>query len=94
MPSPAVTWSWKAPARAAAISVGQRPQFYEEGELLIEAHLLSFTGDLYGTRLSLDFFRYLRPELTFSSVDELVTQMGEDVALTAVIYGESGAGSA
>ena len=79
---------------AAAISVGQRPQFYEEGELLIEAHLLSFTGDLYGTRLSLDFFRYLRPELTFSSVDELVTQMGEDVALTAVIYGESGAGSA
>ncbi|HEU4894747.1 MAG TPA: riboflavin biosynthesis protein RibF, partial [Acidimicrobiia bacterium] len=65
----------------AAVNVGVRPTF-GGGELLVEAHLLDFDGDLYGHRLELEFVGYTRPELSFSSVEELVARMGEDVALT------------
>jgi len=65
--------------RAAAISVGKRPQFYENGELLIEAFLLDFSGDLYGQAISLYFLDFLRGELKFESVDDLVGQMALDV---------------
>lgn len=75
---------------AAAISVGKRPQFYENGDVLIEAFLLDFSGDLYGHAIDIEFFEYLRPEMTFESVEALVTQMGRDVARTAEIFGTSG----
>ncbi len=68
--------------RAAAISVGRRPQFYEHGDVLIEAFLLDFSGDLYGQTLDLVFLQFLRGEATFNSVEELIEQMGKDVAAT------------
>jgi riboflavin kinase/FMN adenylyltransferase len=79
---------------AAAISVGKRPQFYDHGDVLVEAYLLDFTGNLYGQPVTIEFLRFLRPELTFASIDELVEQMGRDVAETATIYRTSGAESA
>lgn len=79
---------------AAAISVGKRPQFYENGDVLIEAFLLDFSGDLYGKPIDLEFFEYVRPEMAFPSVEELVEQMGRDVARTAEIFGTSGASEA
>jgi riboflavin kinase/FMN adenylyltransferase len=67
----------------AAISVGHRPTFYgDEGDLLVEAYLLDFTGDLYGEEAKVSFVAHLRDELSFDSVDALVEQMGRDVAST------------
>jgi riboflavin kinase/FMN adenylyltransferase len=64
-----------------AISVGRRPTFYgDDGQLLVEAYLLDFTGDLYGEEAKVTFVDRLRDELAFDSVDELVDQMGRDVA--------------
>jgi riboflavin kinase / FMN adenylyltransferase len=66
--------------RAAAVSVGRRPTFYgEDGELLVEAFLLDFSGDLYGEEGRLSFVGRLRDEMAFDSVDDLVTQMNRDV---------------
>lgn len=65
--------------RPAAVSIGVRPQFAGEGEL-VEAYLLDFAGDLYGRRLKLDFLVKLRDEQRFESVAALVDQMGRDVA--------------
>jgi riboflavin kinase/FMN adenylyltransferase len=64
----------------AAISVGRRPTFYEDGELLVEAFLLDYSGDLYGEEGRLSFVSRLRDERTFDSVDALVGQMHRDVA--------------
>jgi riboflavin kinase/FMN adenylyltransferase len=64
---------------AAAVNVGVRPQFDTGRGELIEAFLLDFDGDLYGTRLRLEFLRRLRGERRFPSVDALVEQMGRDV---------------
>ena len=66
----------------AAISVGRRPQFYEAGECLVEAHLVDFAGDLYDATLELAFLARVRAEAVFADVAGLVAQMGRDVAHT------------
>jgi len=64
----------------AAISVGRRPTFYEEnGLLLVEAHLLDFDGDLYGEHAQVEFDGWVRGQVRFGGVDELVAQLGRDV---------------
>jgi riboflavin kinase/FMN adenylyltransferase len=63
----------------AAVNVGVRPQFVTGRGELVEAYLVDFDGDLYGTRLRLEFLRRLRGERRFASVEALVDQMGRDV---------------
>jgi riboflavin kinase / FMN adenylyltransferase len=73
-------------SHAAAISVGVRPTF-GGSQLLIEAYILDFEGDLYDQALTLEFVEKLRPELDFADVSDLVLQMGEDVELVRGIIG-------
>ena len=66
--------------RAAAISLGRRPTFYEEsGLLLLEAYVLDFEGDLYDQAARVRFHRRLRGQERFESVDDLIAQMTRDV---------------
>src|SRR5207245_9941332 len=58
----------------AVINVGVRPTFGET-ELAVEAHLLDFTGDLYGRRVRLTFLRRLRAERSFSTSEALPSQI-------------------
>ncbi len=46
---------------------------------LLETFIFDFEGDLYGKWLEVAFIAYLRPELKFDSVDEMVAQMHKDV---------------
>jgi riboflavin kinase / FMN adenylyltransferase len=61
----------------AAVSIGVNPH-YGGDERRIEAFLLDFEGDLYGTRLRLALWRRLRDEQAFASEEELVTQIARD----------------
>jgi len=70
----------------AAISIGTRPQFYDDGPLLVEVHLPDFNADLYGQRLDVAFLERLRGEMTFGGVDELVAQIAVDVEQTREIF--------
>ena len=70
----------------AAISVGTRPQFYESGALLVEVHVVGFSGDLYGVDLDVAFIERLRGEMTFADVGQLVEQIGRDVEQTAEVF--------
>jgi riboflavin kinase/FMN adenylyltransferase len=63
----------------AAVNVGVRPMFVTGRGELIEAYLLDFDGDLYGTELRLEFLKRLRGEKRFASVEALVEQMRIDV---------------
>jgi len=69
---------------AAAASVGTNPTFGACPRTL-EVHILGMdhSTDLYGQRLSVDFDRWIRPMLAFSTVDALVAQMGRDCAVAA-----------
>ena len=69
--------------RGAAISLGRRPTFYDDSaQRLLEAYLLDFDGDLYGTEARVCFVERLRGEVKFDSLDALVDQIGRDVDLT------------
>jgi riboflavin kinase/FMN adenylyltransferase len=63
----------------AAISIGVRPTFEEDGEQKVEAYLIGFEGDLYGDTMQLAFLDRLRDEERFDSPEELVDQMQRDV---------------
>ena len=65
----------------AAVSIGLNPH-YGGDELRIEAFLLGFAGDLYGRRLVVELWRYLRDERAFASEQELVDQIARDVEET------------
>jgi riboflavin kinase/FMN adenylyltransferase len=69
--------------RPAALSLGRRPTFYETADLsLLEAYLLDFEGDLYDEPARVEFVSHLRGQVRFESVDDLIQQMGRDVAST------------
>ena len=71
-------------AHVAAISVGTNPQFGVE-PLHVEAYLLDFDGDLRGRRLEVEFWKRLRDEATFSTVEELQEAIADDVERTRSI---------
>jgi riboflavin kinase/FMN adenylyltransferase len=62
----------------AVVNVGRRPTFGGR-TVTVEAHLLDFDGDLYGTRLRLSFSVRLRGERRFAGQDALVAQIRRDV---------------
>lgn len=65
----------------AAVSVGRRVTFYgRDGIRLLEAHLLDFSGDLYGQWLRVVLDHRIRPQRRFSDAGALVRQMHQDVA--------------
>jgi riboflavin kinase/FMN adenylyltransferase len=70
----------------AAISIGTRPQFYDDGPLLVEVHLPGFDANLYDASLDVAFLRRLRDEQVFSDVDALVAQIARDVEQTTEIF--------
>jgi riboflavin kinase/FMN adenylyltransferase len=61
-------------------SFGRRPMF-DVGSVLLEAFLFDFAGDLYGRVIDVAFIEWIRPELEFASVAELVRRMDEDARL-------------
>jgi riboflavin kinase/FMN adenylyltransferase len=66
---------------AAAISLGRRATFYEDGWELLEAHLLDFDEDIYGAQLRVLFTDHLRKQQRFPTLDDLVAQLKIDIAL-------------
>ena len=65
----------------AAISIGTNPH-YGGRERKIEAFLLDFEGDLYGQRLVVELWQYLREERAFESERALIDQIAHDVEAT------------
>jgi hypothetical protein len=70
-------------AHVATVSVGRRVTFYgRDGIRLVEAHLLDFSGDLYGQRAEVRLHAKLRRQRRFPDADALIAQMRQDVADT------------
>jgi len=65
----------------AVVNIGVRPTLTTaQAQLRVEAHLLGFSGDLYGTTLELVLLEKLRDEKRFPSVAELREQIARDIA--------------
>ena len=68
---------------AALVSIGTNPTFDGE-ERTIEAWLRDFDGTIYGEELALRDLRFVREQMRFDNVEDLIARMNED--LQAVAY--------
>jgi riboflavin kinase/FMN adenylyltransferase len=66
----------------AAVHIGPNPT-YGESHLKVEAHLIGFRGDIYGTDLSIEFRDRIRDVRRFANVEELREQLQRDIAQAA-----------
>ncbi|MBK1735183.1 riboflavin biosynthesis protein RibF [Halorhodospira abdelmalekii] len=62
----------------AAVSVGVRPTI-DGRQAVFEAHLIDFSGDLYGRHLRIEPVQWLRGERQFPGLEALAQQIGRDV---------------
>lgn len=61
------------------VNIGRRPTVDADGApVWVEAHLIGYSGDLYGRRLRVELLRRLRDERRFGSVEELAAQLRAD----------------
>lgn len=60
------------------LNIGHRPTLNNGTDLSIEVHILDFEGDIYQQSMRLEFVDFLRPEMKFNSVNELISQMQKD----------------
>jgi riboflavin kinase/FMN adenylyltransferase len=74
--------------RKGVVNIGRRPTFGGT-ESVVEAHILDFSGDLYGQQISLDFIERLRSEQKFAGIEELVSAIRLDVAAARNLLEES-----
>ncbi len=59
-------------------NIGDNPTVDNDGKLRVETHIIDYSGDLYGKRLTVFFKRFIRHEIKFHSVDELKKQIETD----------------
>jgi len=71
----------------AVLNIGTRPTLGDANPpLRIEAHLLNFTGELYGEEMELVFGEKLRDEQKFPSLDDLKAQIARDIARAKTLF--------
>ncbi len=69
----------------AAVSVGVSPLFEGSTTSNIEVHLIDFNEDIYDKTIEIEFVKCLRPMMKFSSIDELVDTVKQNIEETKCI---------
>lgn len=62
-------------------NIGYKPTVGADDYIGVETFIFDFDGDLYGEMIEVEFLFYMRPELKFGSIEELVTKMREDIVI-------------
>jgi riboflavin kinase / FMN adenylyltransferase len=70
----------------AVTNIGVRPTF-DGLRRTVEAHLLDWSGDLYGRSIRVEFLQRLRGEQKFSGIETLRAQITRDVAAARALLG-------
>jgi len=73
-------------------NIGVKPTF-GKGERTVEVHILDFTGDLYGRRLTIELVERLRAEVKFAGPEELAAQIKRDVEQAKTVLKKLSAGA-
>ena len=62
-------------------NIGDNPTV-EDGKphnLTVETHIIGFSGDVYGESARVSFWKRLRDQIHFSSMEELQSQLSKDI---------------
>lgn len=67
-------------------NIGVKPTFLDHAGVTIESHILDFDRDIYGEEIQVQFFKRIRDEKKFDSVNSLIKQIEEDVVATREFF--------
>jgi len=68
------------------LNIGVRPTLNNGTNRSIEVHILDFDGDLYGKSICMEFFKFIRKEQKFDSIDSLRAQLKEDESVCRQLF--------
>ena len=68
-------------AYPAVTNIGTRPTVEGVG-ITVEPWILDYSGDLYGREITLEFYRFLRPEMKFPSLEALQQEIRRNAEQT------------
>lgn len=63
-------------------NIGIRPTLSDD-TLLSETHIIGFDRDLYGEKIKVELLKFIRSERKFNSLEEVFTQVREDIKLAS-----------
>ena len=66
----------------AVTNIGVRPTLDDGGAVTVEGFILHFDGDLYGQNIRMEFFKHLRSERKFDTLEELKTEVMKNARQT------------
>ena len=72
----------------AAANIGNNPTF-DGCDRRLEVHIMEFSGDLYDEELMISFYKKIRDEQCFSSIDDLIRQIADDKETVEHIFDKS-----
>ena len=73
----------------AVTNVGTCPTVDDSCEqITIEGYILDFKGDLYGQKITMEFYQYLRPERKFPSFEALTQEIAHNVEQTRTYFAQ------
>lgn len=75
-------------------NVGVKPTVSNENRMLIESHLLDYSGNAYGKHVEIQLYHFRRPEQKFASVEEMKKQIEKDIASGKEYFRYGGHGEA
>lgn len=58
--------------------IGNRPTLDNGSNIALEVNILNFSGDIYNNQITVAFIYYVREDIKFDSLDELIEQLGRD----------------
>ena len=71
----------------AVTNVGVRPTVEDGDQVTVESFILDFDGDLYGRTVRVEFYKHLRPERRFPSVEALAQEIQKNAEETREYFG-------
>jgi riboflavin kinase/FMN adenylyltransferase len=73
--------------RFGVMNCGVRPTIAQGLKLQIEAHILDFDADIYGSNVRFSLKKFIRTEMKFSGLDHLKAQIQDDVTQARIFFG-------
>ena len=71
-------------------NVGRRPSVDDDRAVTVETLVLDFSGDLYGKKMAVEFYQFLRPVEKFSSLQAVKEQVDRDKRAVEAYFAERG----
>ena len=60
-------------------NIGVRPTVGDNTKVVMETHIVGFSGNLYGEKIAVSLVKFLREERKFADLNELKKQLKEDL---------------